>query len=335
MTFRVFQVDPIDWMMPYEYEHEAMQKLGGELIIGNCQSDTDVIEQAQGAEILLLSWQPLITPRAMSALSHCRLIIRWGVGYDMIDADAAAERGIAVANTPSYCTEDVAEHAIALLTAGARRVPWFQERMRQGGWPQAQANPIYRMRGRTLGIIGIGRIGSAVAWRARGLGLRVIAYDKYLKDDEVRARQAEPVSLDQLLAEADYISIHVPLNKETRHMVDAAVLQAMKPGALLINTSRGPVIDEQALIRVLAGGHLAGAALDVFEEEPLAPDSPLRQMEHVILTPHYGAYSVQSWPDMRVELCQAIADWVQDGWSKQVVNPWVRPNLRPRMPVEA
>lgn len=331
MTIRVFQVDPFGPLAPYTYEREAIAKAGGELVIGECDSEADVIAQAGEAEILLLTWKSILTPTVMSALPRVRLMIRWGVGYDMIDAVAATERGIAVANAPTYATEEVAEQAIALLMASARRVGWFHDRLRQGGWPAARSNPIYRMNGRTLGIVGLGRIGTATAWRARGLGLNVIACDPALDDGTIRARHAEPRSFDQVLAESDYVSVHVPLSPATRGLIDAAALAKMKPGAILVNTSRGPVIDEPALIAALQSGHLGGAGLDVFEVEPLPTDSPLRTMEHVVLTPHMAAYSEASWHGLRVEMCETVTEWIRDGWSKAVVNPQVRSRLRPRM----
>lgn len=330
MTIRVFQVDPFEPLMPYAFESEAIRARGGELVIGRCETEADVIAQAGDAEILLLTWKSIVTPAVMSALPKVRLIIRWGVGYDMIDAEAATARGIAVGNAPTYATEEVAEQAIALLISTARRVAWFHERLRQGGWPAARSNPIRRMAGRTLGVIGLGRIGLATAKRALGLGMRVIAHDLYLSDDEIRARGAEPRSMDALLAEADYVSVHVPLNRSTRHLVDAAALAKMKPGAILVNTSRGPVVDEAALIAALNEGRLGGAGLDVFEIEPLQADSPLRTMEHVVITPHMAAYSEESWHGLRVEMCDTVGEWIRDGWSKAVVNPQVRPTLRPR-----
>jgi len=325
-----FQVDPIPSLIPYTFEKDAIRAMGGELAVGDCNTEADVLAQAQDAEILLLSWKPILTPDVMHALPNARLIIRWGVGYDMIDVAAATERGIAVANTPSYATEDVAEHAIALLMNCARRVAWFHERVRKGEFPYAMTNPIYRIAGKTLGLIGLGRIGTAVARRARGLGLRVSAHDTHLDDDLIRARGAEPRTFEQVLSESDFVSIHVPLNGMTKKLMDAAAIATMKPGAYLINTSRGPVLDEAALRAALERGHLAGAGLDVFEQEPLPADSPLRKMEHVVLTPHMAAYSEESWQALRQEMCDTIAAWMRDGWSAHIVNPEVRAHLRAR-----
>jgi D-3-phosphoglycerate dehydrogenase len=330
MTIKVFQADPFAPLMPYAYERDAIARVGGELIIGDCNTEADVIAQAADAEVILVTWKSVVTPAVMDALPKLRLVIRWGVGYDQIDAVAAQARGIAVGNAPAYASEDVAEQAIALMLACSRRVSWFHERMRKGEWPAARANPIFRLKGRTLGLIGIGRIAAAVAWRARGLGMNVIACDPALDDTAIRARQAEPRSYDQVLAESDFISVHVPLAPATRGLINADAFAKMKKGAVVINTSRGPVIDERALIAALESGHLGGAGLDVFEVEPLAADSPLRTMEHVVVTPHMAAYSEESWQGLRDEMCETVTDWISTGWSKAVVNPGVRATLRPR-----
>ncbi len=330
MTIKVFKIDPVPVLAPYTYEKEVIRNAGGEMIIGDCNTPEDVLAQAGDAEVLLLSWKNIVPPAVMDALPNVRLIIRWGVGYDQIDVAAATARGIAVGNAPKYASEDVAEQAIALLLSCARRVSWFHHRMQRGEWSAANSNKIYRMKGRTLGLIGIGRIGAAVARRAIGLGLNVIAYDKVLSDDAVRAVGATPRSMDQVLAESDYISVHVPLSAATRHLINAECFAKMRQGAIIINTSRGPVIDEAALIDAINSGHLGGAGLDVFEQEPLAKDSPLRSMEHVVITPHMAAYSEEAWHGLRVEVCEVVSEWIRDSWSSAVVNPQVKANLRPR-----
>jgi D-3-phosphoglycerate dehydrogenase len=329
MTVQVFQVDRSPRLMPYAYEQEAIRRAGGELIIDQCATEAEIVERARGAEILFVSWSRLVTSDVMDALPRCRLIARWGVGYDQIDVEAATARGIAVANAPTYCGDEVAEHAIALLLTVARRLIWSHERMRAGEW-QSVGGPVHRLAGRTLGIIGCGRIGSKVAARALGLGFRVIAYDRYRPDADLRALGVTPRAFNEVLAEADYLTLHVPLTAETRHLIDGAALAKMKPEAMLVNTSRGPVIDESALIDALTAGRLAGAGLDVFEAEPLDPASPLRSLEHVVLTPHVAAYSMESIEALRREMCETAANWIAHGWSGNVVNPEVRDRLRPR-----
>ncbi len=330
MTVHVFQVDPSPRLTPYAYERNAIAEAGGELILANCANEAEVIQQARDAEIILVSWSRYVTPDVMAALPKLRLIARWGVGYDMIDADAAAALGIAVVNTPTYCGEEVAEHAIALLFAYGRRLTWSHERIRAGLY-QAPPFVIRRLSGRTLGIIGCGRIGSKVARRAIALGINVIAYDPNRSDDDLRAIGVEPRSFDQVLAEADYLTLHVPLDASTWHMIDAVALAKIRPETMLINTSRGAVINQTALVDALSSGRLAAAGLDVYEQEPMAPDNPLRSLEHVTLTPHAAAWSEDSIELLRVEMCENVAEWIATGWNHKVVNPEVRSHLRPRL----
>jgi D-3-phosphoglycerate dehydrogenase len=313
--------------MPYSYERETIRAAGGELVLTTCESEADVIAQAQDAEIILVSWAKVVTPAVMDALPRVRLIARWGVGYDMIDADAATERGIAVVNTPTYCGDEVAEHTIALLFACARQVTWTHERLRNGDY-RIPTVAVHRLAGRTLGIIGCGRIGSKVARRAIGLGLNVIAYDKYRPADDLRAIGVEPRSFDDVLSQADYLTLHTPLNPSTRHLINASALAKIRPETMLINTSRGGVIDETALVQALSSGRLAAAGLDVYEREPLAPDHPLRALENVTLTPHVAAWSEESIERLRVEMCETIVEWITTGWTANVVNPEVRATLR-------
>lgn len=330
MSVVVFQVDPSPRFFPYDYEREAIAALGGELIVASCTTEQEVIEGAKDAEIALVSWKALLTPTVMKALPRLRFIVRWGVGYDMIDVDAATEHGIAVANAPTYCTQDVAEHAMSLLFAIARRITWAHERMREGAYIPP-SGPIHRLTERTLGIVGCGRIGSAVAKRALGVGMRVVAYDKYRSAAELEALGMIPVSFDQLLQEANYITLHVPLNAETRKLIDARAISLMQPDTMIVNTSRGPVIDQDALVEALNEGRLAGAGLDVFEQEPLAADHPLRSLEYVMLTPHAAAFTVESLGALREEMVDTVATWIRDGWSDKVVNPEVRSKLRAKL----
>lgn len=331
MSIKVFQVEPSPDLEPFTFEREALARAGGELVLGNCTTEDEVIERAGNAEIFWVSWEPLMTRRVLEALPNCRLVVRWGVGFDQIPVKDATELGIAVGNAPAYGTDDVAEHAIALLMATARRVPWFHMGIMAGGYPDNTEHPMRRMKGKTLGVIGVGRIGSAAARRGLGLGLRVIGYDKYRPADELRAMGVESVGLDELLADSDYVTIHVPLNHETRGMMTAEKLAQLRPEAILVNTSRGPVMDEPALIEVLRSHSITAAALDVFAREPLAVDSPLRTLDNVILTPHAAGYSLEASVDLRADMCNTAAEWIRDSWSGRVVNPEVRGHLRPRL----
>ena len=331
MTVKVFQVDDGRSLEPYDVERRMIQAAGGELIVENCTSEDEVIAKAGDAEIFWVSWEPFMSRRVMAALPNCRLVVRWGVGYDQIPIRDATELGVAVGNAPAYGSDDVAEHAISLLLSTARRIPWLHSGMVSGGWPSISDGVVHRIMGRTLGVIGVGRIGSAAARRGIGLGLRVLGYDKYRPADELRAMGVEPVGIDQLLTESDYVTIHVPLNDETRGMISERMLAKLRPEAILVNTARGPVIDEQALIDVLRDRRITAAALDVFAYEPLAADSPLRGLDNVVLSPHVAGYSIEAMADLRVDMGNTAAEWIRDSWSGRVLNPEVRPKLRPRL----
>lgn len=331
MTVKVFQVDPLPELEPWTAERSAIEHAHGQLVIGDCHSAAEVLERAGDAEIFWVSWEPYMTREVMSALPHCRLVVRWGVGFDQIPVDAATDLGVAVANAPAYGSQDVAEHTIALLLSAARHISWFHRAVAEGGYPEVAGRSIHRMVGRTLGIIGVGRIGSAVARRGLGLGLRVVGFDRYRSDDDLRALGVEPVDLERLLEESDYVSLHVPLNRETRGLMTAARLGRMRREAILVNTSRGPVVDEEALIEVLRAQRIAAAALDVFQHEPLPTDSPLRKLDNVVLTPHAAGFSIEAWADLRADMCKTAADWIRDSWSERVVNPEVRARLRARL----
>ncbi|HSJ27811.1 MAG TPA: C-terminal binding protein [Acidimicrobiia bacterium] len=332
MTGKVFQVDDSHFLVPYTYETARLAEEGITLEEGFCESADDVVTRAVDADVLWLSWKPNIDRAILEQLPRLRLVIRWGIGFEQIDLDAATDLGIAVANAPTYGTDDVAEHTLALLLALQRRIVAFDTDMKSGGWSTPEAGSIRRIRGRTAGLLGVGRIGEAFAARARGIGLEVIGYDGFRSPQALEAVGVTPVSLDELAARSDYLSVHVPHTPETNAMVDAGFLAKMKPSAFLINTSRGKVIDEEALVDALRAGTIAGAGLDVFWNEPLSPDSPLRSMPNVILTPHYAGYSADSWADLREEMCRTTIDFLTTGWADTIVNPRVRDRLRAPAP---
>lgn len=320
-------IDALELLAPYDYEHAALAQHGIDLTLRLCESTDEVIAQARGAQVLWTLALP-VTREALAALPDCRMVMRWGVGYDVIDVQAATDFGVAVTNCPAYCTDDVADHAAALVLAAVRKVAKADREIRQGIWSSTSYRPITRLRGQTLGFIGFGRIARATSARLVGFGFRHLAYDPYLDPAAIRGAGAEPVDLDTLLAQADIISVHVPLGPTTRGLIGAAQLARMKPTAYLVNTSRGPIIDEAALAQALQAGQLYGAALDVFEQEPLPLDSPLRQFANVTLTPHMGAHSVEATADLRREACDTSVEWFATGWAKTVVNPQVRETLR-------
>jgi D-3-phosphoglycerate dehydrogenase len=261
---------------------------------------------------------------AIRAMERCRLILTLSVGYDCVDLNAATERLIPVSNTPAYCTDEVATHALALLLALARKLPLILPRTRAGEWDYNFTRPLYGLRGRLLGIIGLGRIGRALVPKARALGLRVAAYDPYVDDDLFALLGVQPFyELEPLLRDADYLSIHAPLTAETHRMIDAAALALMKPTALLINTARGPIVDEAALAAVLREGRLGGAGIDVLETEPPSPDNPLLSLENALVTPHVAWYTEESHEADMVQAMDELLRALQGKRPRWAVNPEV------------
>jgi len=274
---------------------------------------------------------PPVTRRVLENLPRCRAVVRYGIGLDNVDLQAATDCGILVAHVLDFCTDEVSNHAIALLLALARRLIPLHRDAAAGRWRQPQAWTLAPVHGQTLGIVGFGNIGQAAARKARAFGLRLLAHDPYGDPGAAEELGAALVPLGELLAESDYVSLHAPLTPGTRHLIGAAELAAMKPSAVLINTSRGPVVDEAALVEALTSGGIAGAGLDVFEEEPLPADSPLCRLENVILTPHVASVSPEAMRRLREEVGRAAADVLRGRRPKYVANPTVRP----RVPLEA
>jgi phosphoglycerate dehydrogenase-like enzyme len=240
----------------------------------------------------------------------CQIVARDGVGFDSVDIDAATKQGVWVTIIPDALVEDVADTAMMLLLAANRRLTYLDSSTRQGEWRQASADlfahPPRKLNAATLGLVGFGRIGRAVAQRARGFGTKVIVADPVATADQAASAGAELVPLDALLERGDFVSIHVPLLESTRHLIGARELARMKPTAVLVNTSRGPVVDEAALIEALRAGRLRAAGLDVFEKEPVEPDNPLLTMPHVVLTPHIASISDVSNVERRREAAREV-----------------------------
>ncbi len=314
-------VDWADEFWPMGCEAERMAAVGARWAQQRCATEEEVVAIARDALVVVVQTaRPLLTRRSLAQLTRCRCVVRAGAGYDSVDVTAATERGILVCNTPTYCTDEVADHAIALLLACLRHVPRLDRGLRRGDHTMTIIDHTRRLAGSTLGIIGLGRIGSRVVQRLRGWDLRVLAYDPYLTDDQVRDAGAERVSLPELLRTSDMISIHCPLTEETRHMIGPRELALLKPTAILVNDARGAVIDEQALAEALREERLWAAGLDVFETEPLPTDSPLLALENVIVTPHAAAYSPQSRADLYTLVCEIASDVCQGRVPRFVVN---------------
>lgn len=275
-------------------ERKILEEAGVQVTRAQCKTPQEVAAATKDADALLVGWAP-ITQEVIAGLSRCRLLMRYGTGYDNIDLDAATRAGIAVAINADYCLEEVATHAFALLLACQRQIGALQEAVRNGRWdPLNVLLPCPPLSQQNVGVLGFGRIGRRFAEMIQPLAKRVLVHDPLLPVGERTDPPLSFVSFDQLLAESDYISIHVPLTEDTRHLFNGETMALMKKGSYIINCARGPIVDEEALLESLRKNHLAGAALDVFSKEPLPADHPLRNFPRVLITPHAAWYSTQA-----------------------------------------
>ena len=301
-------------------EREILGKIGATLLRAPGSSINEIAGLAADADALLVCWAD-IPAKLISELKCCRFISLYTAGFNNVDLVAAAEAGIAVSNNPGYCTDEVATHALSLLLACHRRLFVLEDRVKSGIWePVASMLPTPSLKEQTVGILGYGRIGRQVAAWAAPLCGRVLAYGWTTSQ---HSSPAEMVSLDQLLRESDYLSIHLPLNPSTRHLLGSDALAKMKPTAYLVNTSRGLIIDEEALIEALSERKLAGAALDVFTTEPLPVDHPFRRFPNVIITPHVAWYSERSEYLLHANAPRKIVDFFE-GRPVELLNPSVK-----------
>lgn len=278
-------------------------------------SEDDLIEALSNADALLAGGDP-VTGRMIRSAPRLRAIARAGVGFESVDLDAACERGIPVAITPGANQESVAEHAIALALALSRNLLGNDRMVRDGGW---ERRPVRPLRGTTLGVVGLGRIGRAVATRARALGMMVVAFSRGRDDAFEAAHQIRLVGLDELLQAADVVSVHLPLNDQTRGWFDRRAFARMKPGAVIINTARGGLIVESDLYEALASGHLGGAGLDVLNFEPTARDNPLLTLPNVIFSPHIAGVDTTALDDMAEHAARIVSDLYHGLWPEGCV----------------
>lgn len=281
-----------------------------------------IIQQAHDADAIIVSSSPM-TRKVMSSIPKLKVVVRTGVGYDVIDVPAATDLGVIAVNIPDLWVREVANHALSLLLAWNRKIIDLDREVRSGVWQPRVPGVVGHLHGETIGIVGLGNIGTAFAKRVKALELQVIAYDPYVSEEHFAALGVERVSLEELAARSDYVSIHCFLNNETRGLINETFLRGMKPTACLINTSRGPVVDEQALICALQEGWLAGAALDVREQEPPLQDSPLSRMDNVILTPHAAYFSTQAVGQVPRRCGEEVARVLSGQRPLHVINPKV------------
>lgn len=302
--FKVIVTD--DRYGSYEEEKTVLKEIGASVEVHNLGNEGQTIEVLRDADGILVNLHPL-PATVIQELQKCRVISRYGVGYDNVSVETATAKGIWVARVPDYCLEDVSDQALALLLGCVRKVAFKDRRIREGAWNLHREQPSYRITGKTLGLIGYGAIARTLHRKISGFGLgRVLVFDPYLDPKKIEENGAESATLRSLLKNSDYISVHAPLNDGTQGLIGSRELSLMKKTAILINTSRGPLLEEKAVAEALANGKIAAAGLDVFEAEPLPAESPLRQLDNVILSDHTGWYSEESVTELKTKAAQNV-----------------------------
>ena len=312
-----FKVLLTDYAWPdLDIERRVLAAADAELVVATAADEVTLSRLATDADAIMTNWARVGRP-VIEAATRCRIVSRLGVGLDNIDVDAATRRGMLVTNVPDYCVIEVAEHALALILALGRKVAFYHLATKSGRYDMQAGPRLARLEGQTVGIVGFGNIGRKLADKVLGLGMQVLFTSRTAKDAPQGARRC---SLEELLTESNYVSLHVPLSADTRHLIGRAQLERMKPTAYLVNTARGALVDHKALTEHLAAGRLAGAALDVHDPEPPPLDSPLYRDERVIATPHAAFVSQESLASLRERSARQVATVLSGGVPEHVVN---------------
>lgn len=317
MKYKVFVSD--NRHGDYSIEKDILKECNAEIIIENCDTEEDVIKKCGDADGILLDMAPM-TARVVESLEKCRIVSRYGVGYDNVDIQACTKRKIYVSNVPDYCEEDVSDLALAHLFACARAVVLKDRFIREGKWNLGREN-IFRIKGKTLSLLGFGRIAKCLHRKVSGLGLKeVLVNDPYLTREEIEKTGARKVDFETALKNADFISLHMPLTSETEGIIDKKAFSIMKKTAILINTSRGPLVDEKALIEALENKRIAFAGLDTHNVEPLPQDSPLKRLNNSVLTDHTGFNTQEAIVELKTKAAFNIKDVFEGREPKYWIN---------------
>ena len=288
----------------YNIEREMLAAIDAELVVCQCVTDEDIIRQCADADGILLDMAPM-TEKAINALTNCKIINRYGVGYDNVDVAACTNKGIQVTNVPDYCAEDVSDHALALMMTCLRHTALRDRKVRQGEWNIRGTS--FRLSGKVLGVLGFGRIARALVKKCSGFGFsKVLVYDPYVPAEVVAEMGAQKVELNEVMAEADFLSLHMPVTPQTTGMINKETLALMKPTAILVNTGRGPLVDDKALIEALKENKILAAGLDTHCVEPLPMDSEYRQLDNVVLTDHTAYSTVEAVVELKTKAAQNV-----------------------------
>jgi D-3-phosphoglycerate dehydrogenase / 2-oxoglutarate reductase len=310
-----------DSNMPLEAATSVLTDAGLDVRRLETHDEAEVAAAATGASALIVQWAH-VGETAFTALPTCRFVSRLGIGFDMVDTAAADRHGVAVANVPDYCIEEVASHTVALILSGVRDLWALDASVRAGRFSPALDAPLTRRPSATrVAVVGFGRIGRRVAASLAALGFSIVVCDPFVEAAVIEAAGYLPASIEDALAAADIVTLHVPLTPESRHLIDGAALARLPPHAYIVNTCRGGLIDELALAHALGEGSIGGAGLDVFETEPLPADHPLRQAPNVVLTPHAAWYSPQSLEELPIRAAQNVVDFLGGRAVSSIVNP--------------
>ncbi|MBN1256315.1 MAG: C-terminal binding protein [Planctomycetes bacterium] len=305
----------------YQEERGVLEPIGAEVIVNRSDDEDEVAEAIMGCDGFIVNLAPAVSAKVIAAMDKCKCVSRYGVGYDTVDTEALKAKGVYLANVPDYCEEDVSDQAFALFMDCVRKTARKDRHVRQGEWNLAGIQKIYRIAGKTFGFVGYGMIARCVHRKLSGFNLgRVLAFDPFYPPEKAKAAGVELVNLETLCKESDYISVHAPLLPQTRKMISTAQFDQMKATAIIINTSRGPLIDEDALVEALKANKIACAGLDVFTEEPLPLDSELRKQDNLTISDHAGWYSEESMIELKTKAALNIADTLVDGKPRYAVN---------------
>ena len=320
-----YKVVVTDWVFEnLEPEAEILAPVGGEIVAIQAKSQDELIEVARDADAILNTYFGPIDEHVIGQLEKCKVIVRYGIGVDTIDILSATKHGIMIANVPDYCIDEVSEHTMALMLALARKLFVADQTARGGDWVLGPLKPLQRVAGQTAGVVGFGRIGRSVAAKAKAFGMNVLCFDPVVSKQDAAKAGAESVSLDELLAQSDFVLLHCPANEKTRHLIGEAQLKAMKKTAFLVNTARGALVDTPALATALKAGEIAGAALDDVDSKPPTEHAALlADCANVILTPHSAWFSAAALHDLQRLAAEEVKRVLSGEKPKSFLNPEV------------